>query len=61
MLASLEKQIAEAEAQLADCEQRLQVESEAQRHEEVREISERYSSTQAHLEGLMESWVALAG
>ena len=61
MLASLEKQIAEAEAQLADWEQRLQVESEAQRHEEVREISERYSSTQAHLEGLMESWVTLAG
>ena len=60
MLASLEKQIAEAEAQLADWEQRLQVESEAQRHEEVREISERYSSAQAHLDGLMDSWIALA-
>jgi ATP-binding cassette subfamily F protein 3 len=59
-IASLEERIAATEALMAEYERKLQEESEAQRYEEVRLISEDYAVTQATLSSLMDEWLALA-
>jgi ATP-binding cassette subfamily F protein 3 len=59
-ITSLESQINETEELIAECERRLQEESEAQRFAEVRRLSDEHGSAQARLAALMESWLALA-
>ena len=59
-VAALEERIAATEALLAEYERQLQEESEAQRYEEVRRLSDAYSTTQSDLDALLEEWVALA-
>jgi ABC transporter C-terminal domain len=60
-LTTLETKIGEVEALISECERQLQVESEAQRYDEVRRLADEHSAARTQLESLMESWVALAG
>jgi len=60
LLAALERQIAAAEAQLAECSRTLQKESEAQRVEEVARLGETYTAMEAQLDSLMTEWASLS-
>jgi ATP-binding cassette, subfamily F, member 3 len=60
-ISSLEATISETEILIAECERRLQAESEASRFEEVRRIAEEHGNAKARLEALTESWLSLAG
>ncbi|MGH2408898.1 MAG: ABC transporter C-terminal domain-containing protein, partial [Chloroflexota bacterium] len=61
VLASLEKRIADTEAQLAQHERDLQDASEHQRVDDVRRLADAYAATQQALEERMREWVELEG